>query len=233
MSKTLKITLISGGALLLALIIILSAVLLSVMYPAALVSGEGDLRIICVGDSITYGQGVIGSRPVSAYTAYLAEMIPDSTVVNYGLCNRTLLSSGNMPYTEETLFDASHSEKADVVIIMLGSNDSKPMFWDKEKYAAEYREFIKSYISMSSSPDVYIMIPPRVYAEQDTGNCNDATIGGELADTVRALGAELGVEVIDLYTLTTDHPEWFTDGLHPNADGNFAIAEEISRIIKQ
>ena len=74
--------------------------------------------------------------------------------------------------------------------------------------------------------------PPRVYVEQDGGNCDDATVGGELADAVNQLGEELSLEVIDLYTLTTDHPEWFPDGLHPNAEGNRAIAEHIASYLK-
>lgn len=94
------------------------------------------------------------------------------------------------------------------------------------------REFIKSYLDLENAPTVYIMIPPRVYVEQDGGNCDDATVGGELADAVNQLGEELSLEVIDLYTLTTDHPEWFPDGLHPNAEGNRAIAEHIASYLK-
>lgn len=196
--------------------------------PKPLVSGDGEQRIICIGDSITYGQGVLLSRKTNTYTAILAELT-DSTVVNYGLCNRTLLSTGNFPYTLEHHYADSLSEDAYRVIIMLGSNDSKPDYWDGERFKEEYRRFVKSYIEMESSPEVYILIPPRVYIEQDGGNCDDATVGGELTEIINSLADELGASVIDLYTLTTDHPEWFSDGLHPNADGNRAIAEEIAK----
>ena len=234
MNKTLKTVLISFGVLLLALIVIFAVIIGSIAYPEALVSGEGDLRIICVGDSITYGQGVYGSRRSATFTAYLADMIEDSTVVNYGLSSRTLQSSADMPYTNEKHFAASRSEDADVVIIMLGTNDSKASFWDKENYTKEYEAFIKGYMDMESSPEVYIMIPPRVYAEVKSDyDCDNAVVSGELREAVVSLGATLGVEVIDLYSVTDGHPEWFPDGLHPNADGNYAIAEEIARVIKQ
>ncbi len=233
MNKTLKAVLISFAALILASIVIFASVIGSIAYPKALVSGEGDLRIVCVGDSITYGQGVYGSRKTASFTAYLSEMVEGSTVVNYGLSSRTLQSNTNMPYTNEKHFAASRSEEADIVIIMLGTNDSKANFWDKDNYTEEYREFIKGYMNMESSPEVYIMIPPRVYAEAKSGgDCDDAVVRGELRDAVISLGAELGIEVIDLYTVTDGHPEWFPDGLHPNADGNYAIAEEIAKIIK-
>ena len=228
--KALKVILVVLLVVILAVASVMAGFILSMGDPKPLVSGNGGQRIICVGDSITYGQGVLGKRSSDTYTAVLSELT-DSTVVNYGLCNRTLLSNGNFPYTLEHHYADSLSEDADVVIIMLGSNDTKPEYWNKEQFSEEYREFIESYIGMASSPEVYIMIPPRVYIEQDGGNCDDATIGGELKDVVLSLGDELSVEVIDLYTHTTDHPEWFSDGLHPNAEGNKAIAEEIARVI--
>ena len=39
--------------------------------------------------------------------------------------------------------------------------------------------------------------------------------------------AEKVVAVVDLYSATADHPEWFVDGVHPNADGNRAIAQAV------
>lgn len=216
-------------------IVIIGAVGIGVLIysmgnPTPLISEGDGTKIVCVGDSITYGQGVMGSRKTDTFTAMLSE-ITGYTVKNYGLSNRTLLSNGNFPYTEEDFFPASHAEEADVYIIMLGSNDTKPQFWNKEQFISEYAEFIRSYSQMPGEPTVYVMIPPRVYVEQDGGNCDDATVGGELSDAVNQIAAELGIEVIDLYTLTTDHPEWFPDGLHPNAEGNRAIAEEIAKKI--
>lgn len=230
--KTLKIILISVVSLVLVVAIAGGVLLGLVLYPRALVSGDGEQRIICIGDSITYGQGVIGARATDTYTAILSELT-GSTVVNYGLCNRTLLSTGDMPYVNEQHFPDSHTEDADIVIIMLGSNDSKPAFWDKAAFREEYKTFAESYLNMISCPKVCLVIPPKIYVSQDGGNCDDAVVGGELADAVRSLGAELGLEVIDLYTLTDGHPEWFADGLHPNAEGNRAIAEEIARVISK
>ena len=230
MKKFLKAILIILLAALLLAGIFLGVMIYSMGNPKPLVSGQGERRIVCVGDSITYGQGVLFSRETDSYTAILADMT-NSTVVNYGLSSRTLLSSGNFPYTKEHHYTDSLSEQADVVIIMLGSNDSKPTFWNKEQFMTEYSAMISSYLEMGSKPEVYVMIPPRVYIEQDGGNCDDATIGGELKDAVISLGEELSIGVIDLYALTTDHPEWFSDGLHPNAEGNRAIAEEIAKAI--
>lgn len=226
--KALKVILIFILVIVIAAAAALGVLIYSMGNPTPLISEGDGTKIVCVGDSITYGQGVMGSRKTDSFTAMLSELT-GHTVKNYGLSNRTLLSNGNFPYTEEDFYAASHEENADFYVIMLGSNDSKPQFWNKEQFTEEYRAFIKSYLDLDNAPTVYVMIPPAVFIEQDGGNCDDATVGGELADAVNALGAELGIEVIDLYSLTTGHPEWFSDGLHPNAEGNRAIAEEIAK----
>lgn len=229
--KVLKTILIVILVIILAVAAVLGVIIYSMGNPTPLISEGDGTKVVCVGDSITYGQGVMGSRKTDTFTAILSELT-GYTVKNYGLSNRTLLSTGNFPYTEEDFFASSQAENADIYVIMLGSNDSKPQFWNKEQFTEEYREFIKTYLDLECEPTVYVMIPPAIFIEQDGGNCDDATVGGELAECVRSLGEELGVEVIDLYSLTEGYSEWFSDGLHPNAEGNRAIAEEIAKYIK-
>ena len=230
--NVLKIALIILAAILLVALIVGGSVIMSLVYPSPLVSGDGETRIICVGDSITYGQGVFGSRKTDSFTAILSTLVPDSTVVNYGLPNRTLLSSGNMPYTKEGHYEKSLAEDADIVIIMLGSNDSKGINWDAAKFEEEYEALLRAYLEMESAPTVYVARPPRLYREVlDEGDGNNETIKGEMTDIIYAVAGRLSVEVIDIYSVTDGHPEWFSDGAHPSAEGNRAIAEEIARVI--
>ena len=39
--------------------------------------------------------------------------------------------------------------------------------------------------------------------------------------------------VIDLYTLTENHGDWFPDGVHPNVEGYEKIAEYIYDVLKE
>lgn len=199
------------------------------LYPEVMVTGNGEKKVLCVGDSITYGQGVLKSRETESYPALLAAYLgEDYQVLNYGLCNRTLLAGGEMPYVAEDFAEESLEEDADIVIIMLGTNDSKRKNWNAEKYEEEYIAFIKNYQNMESAPEVYIMMPPAVFAEvEDEGDCDDAVVKEQVVPIVARVAEETGAGPIDLYSLTESHPEWFADGLHPNADGNRAIAEAI------
>ena len=52
-----------------------------------------------------------------------------------------------------------------------------------------------------------------------------------MTDIIYAVAEKLQVGVIDLYSITDGHPEWYTDGAHPDAEGNRAIAEEIARVL--
>lgn len=46
--------------------------------------------------------------------------------------------------------------------------------------------------------------------------------------TLKELAEQYSLPVIDIYTFTEGHPEWFCrDGIHPNAEGNRKIAEYI------
>ncbi|MBR2792409.1 MAG: hypothetical protein IKE12_07105, partial [Erysipelotrichaceae bacterium] len=58
-------------------------------------------------------------------------------------------------------------------------------------------------------------------------------IDSQITDIVTRTAEKLGLQVIDLYGHTSGHPEWFADGVHPNAEGNRAIAEYIAENIKE
>jgi len=73
------------------------------------------------------------------------------------------------------------------------------------------------------------VIPPQVHDGRSYGINPDALY--EETAIIRKAAEELGVPCTDLYTLTENHPEWFWDGVHPNKDGNRAIAEEIYRTL--
>lgn len=206
----------------------------SVIYPKVLVSGHGKYTVLCVGDSITYGQGVLFKRKKESYPALLQNELGDEyKVKNYGLCNRTLLKDSMMSYVNEDYYNESLKENADYVTIMLGTNDSKSGIWNKENFKVEAKDFIESYINMESNPKVYVMLPPRIYIDGSNGNCNNETLVNEVIPLLKEVSSSLNVEVIDLYNVTDNHEDYFSDGLHPNFEGNKIIAKEIEKAIKK
>lgn len=62
------------------------------------------LAIAAVGDSITFGAGVVATRETDSYPALLEKALgKEYRVVNYGLSGRTLLSNTAKPYFKEAL----------------------------------------------------------------------------------------------------------------------------------
>lgn len=81
------------------------------------------------------------------------------------------------------------------------------------------------------------MQPSKCFPKESTGtvafSIQNEILATEIYDIVQQAGIKLKVPVIDLYTFTEDHPEWFVDGVHPNAEGNAAIAQYIKSCLKK
>lgn len=226
------------------IVIILPAVLLflgwaaytykCVMWPKIMKIGSGPIHVSCVGDSITFGLGVLMHRKQWSYQAFLAEILGEEyTFFNYGLTNRTLLPVGNDYYFKGEIGKIAWNTKADILIFMLGSNDSKQILWDEAKFEKEYMDVIAHYKQMQCFRQIYIMIPPKVFNDRPAKRgCNTFTIEKNAAPIIRRVAAACEVKLIDLYALTSGHREWFPDKLHPNKEGNRAIAEEIAKHIQ-
>lgn len=190
------------------------------------------IKIACIGDSITYGSGVMPTRQKNAYPAKLGTMLGSKyQVLNYGLRGRTLLNEGDKPYRKEELFKASQKALPDIVLIMLGTNDSKSYNWNEAEYEIQLREFLNIYKNLESQPEVYLMTCCAVFAikgkTQAQYDINKSVIANEMICIVERVGEECDVPVIDIYKVTKEHPEYFVDGIHPKATGNQVIAQTV------
>lgn len=189
-------------------------------------------KVYCMGDSITYGKGVPEEqRAEASYPAVLGKLLGSRyEVVNYGVSGRTLLDIPEKSYRATGYLDIVKLQQPDIIIVMLGSNDSRRGRWDAGKYKEAYLAFVRELQEIESAPDIYIMAPPEAFPRED-GNIihgirNDI-IHDEIGRIVREVAEETGVHIIDLYAVTEDHPEYFYDGVHPNQEGYAIVAQAI------
>jgi lysophospholipase L1-like esterase len=143
------------------------------------VTHPGPIIVACVGDSITAG---VGSTATDYdYPSLLQELLgPGYKVINFGESGATLLKNGDSPYWQRGSFPASKSAAPDVVIIMLGTNDSKPWNWKfKDQFTSDYAALANYYAGMVSHPQIYAVLPPPV---PGTGNygINEANVDQEI-----------------------------------------------------
>ena len=116
------------------LIILLVALGTSAEYPA----GE-KLTIVCVGDSITYGYG-LPDREHNAWPAQLQALLGGGqAVLNLGVSGTTALRQTGHSYVNTPEYRTALNSRPDIVLIKLGTNDSRPYY---RKYIDSfYRDF--------------------------------------------------------------------------------------------
>ena len=194
-------------------------------------------HIACIGDSITFGAGVGGIKN-ETWEHFLEEKIGNEyQVLNYGISGRTLQDEGDYPYTKEEYFKISQDINADIYLIMLGTNDTKPFNWNEERFKKEFYNFVSTYINLENKPKVILMTPPACFPEESLKivafEINEEIISGPVYDIVKKCAKDYNLQLIDLYNHTKDHSEWFIDGVHPNIHGNKEFAEFIYQNIKE
>ena len=190
--------------------------------------------IACIGDSITFGSGVLSPKK-NSYPAILGRLLGERyEIFNYGLPGRTALRSGDQPYAEEREYRKSLERKASTYIIMLGTNDSKTFNWKEDEYPKDLEELVRTYKDLPNVPKILLMKPPKAFPVLGgiiRYDIQDSIIRHEICEDVGTIATKYNFDVVDLYHLTKDHPEWFVDGVHPNKEGNQAIAERIKTFL--
>lgn len=189
---------------------------------------KGTIRIACVGDSITWGAGV-ENREHNNYPAVLQQILgPGYHVRNFGVSGATLLKRGDLPYWETPAFTESAALRPHAVVIKLGTNDSKPPNW---RYRADFSRdafaLVRHYLRLPIvTPLVYLCTPAPVIRE--AFGINPTLVEREIAPTLRRVAQDAGVALVDLFIKLSDVPEYFPDGVHPNAGGAALIADAVA-----
>lgn len=184
---------------------------------------DHTIKVACVGNSITYGYG-IEHRDSLSYPAQLGRLLGNLWEVrNFGVSARTLLSKGDHPYINEQAYVDVKNFKPDIVLIKLGTNDTKPHNWKyKDEFKSDYKALIKSFQVLDSHPVVVLL--KAVPAFPDRWGITDSTIRLEVNPMVEELAIELELPFIDLYTPMANHGDLFRDKIHPNSEGAGIIA---------
>lgn len=184
------------------------------------------IRVACIGDSTTYGAS-IKNRTKDNYPAQLGRMLGGKWQArNFGVGGATLLKKGDLPYWNQQAFKDALAYNPHVVVIKLGTNDTKPQNWKyKDQFVRDYADMIDRFAELPSSPRIWICQPVPAYGER--WGISETRIKNEAIPLISRVARRKHVPVIDLYGPLSDKPELFPDLIHPNAEGAHAIAKEI------
>lgn len=184
------------------------------------------IRLACVGDSITYGSGTKDPKTES-YPMQLAKLLGEKwDVKNFGVGGATLLNHGDKPYQKQKAFKAALDFNPDVVVIMLGTNDTKPQNWKlKEEFTADYKDLIDQFKKLPSKPHVFVCRPAFV-AKKGNFGINEAGVLEEIP-MLDKLAQEEAAGVIDIHAALLDKAELIPDNVHPNHEGAALMAKAV------
>jgi lysophospholipase L1-like esterase len=210
---------------------------------------EDAIKVACIGNSITDGYG-IDFAPANGYPAQLQKLLGnDYYVKNFGVSARTMLNKGDYPYMNEMAWKDALAFKPDIVIIKLGTNDSKPENW---QYNADFKKDLQQMITTlrpdllkpakkgkknkkqvvkNEGPQIFLCTP--IPAFKSTWNINDSIIANNIIPIQQQVAQEYNLQVIDLHSLFGDGKgTMLNDGIHPNEKGAQKMAKIIADAIK-
>ncbi|MDD2306307.1 MAG: GDSL-type esterase/lipase family protein [Prolixibacteraceae bacterium] len=218
----------------------MKAVLLFLAFSVLVITGfaqpidpskySSPIKVACIGNSITYGSG-IADRPRDSYPSQLGRMLGQKWEVrNFGVGGRTLLKKGDYPFWNEEAYAQAKAFLPDVVIIKLGTNDTKPQNWKYSgEFLSDYRAMVKELKALSSHPKIYLCKPVPAYVSR--WGINDSIIVHGVIPSIEKLSTEENLPVIDLYTALSGKAALFPDQIHPNPEGAGLMAQTIYKAL--
>ena len=190
------------------------------------------IRVACIGNSITEGSG-IPMLSQFGYPAQLQKIMGNNYhVKNFGVGAQTLLNKGDNPYMKRPEWKGVLSFNPNIVVIKLGTNDTKPQNWQFNKeFQHDLLEMIEELQQLPAHPRILLAHPIRAF--KSSWEINDNIIVNELIPIINQVAKKKKLQVIDLHEAITDEKMLLDDGIHPNEKGAQRIAEVVAEAIRQ
>lgn len=176
-----------------------------------------QIRVVCVGNSVTAGYGLADANTQS-WPAQLGALLGNKYVVyNCGVSGTTMLKRGSSPYWNTSRFNDAKNYNPDVLIISLGTNDAHPGNWQyKNDFYNDYVSMIDAFRQNGRNPTIFIVYPVACYGDAS----QISNLQNELIPLVSQVSKAKGVNLIDFNSPTQNSRNTlYNDNLHPNAAG--------------
>ena len=188
---------------------------------------EQALRVACIGNSITDGMGIDMSE-VYGYPAVLQRLLGKNyNVKNFGVSARTLMNKGDLPYMKEQAWADAQAFLPNIVVIKLGTNDSKDYNWiHGVDYGADLQKMVDTLRALPSKPQIYVCSP--IPAARIWGISDSVIVNGEIP-AIKRVVKKNKLAYIDLHTeFKPTEGLMQRDGIHPTDKGAAQLAKIIA-----
>ena len=188
-------------------------------------------NVACVGNSITEGYGI--DWGVKKYPDHLQDLMqPGDSVANFGTSGKMFYKESGESYWVQGKIKEALAFPADIVVIELGTNDSKLFYFTYYNVTVDmlkpsYEDLLDTFAHLPTNPEIYATLQP--YSNNVEWGIMDTSIVKYINPLIKETAIEKGVNIIDLHTLFKT-PDWFlADSVHPNANG----AQELAKIVNK
>lgn len=188
---------------------------------------EQALRVACIGNSITDGMGIDMSE-VYGYPAVLQRLLGKNyNVKNFGVSARTLMNKGDLPYMKEQAWADAQAFLPNIVVIKLGTNDSKDYNWiHGADYGADLQKMVDTLRALPSKPQIYVCSP--IPAARIWGISDSVIVNGEIP-AIKRVVKKNKLAYIDLHNeFKPTEGLMQRDGIHPTDKGAAQLAKIIA-----
>lgn len=205
---------------------------LALLFALLALSLQAQIRVACIGNSITYGHG-IQDREHDTYPAQLQQLLGDEyDVRNFGVSGTTAQREGDFPWTTTAEYKAALEFLPQIAIFKLGTNDSKPQNWvGTDRFIDNLQALAREFAALPSHPRIIIALPAKAYEVR--WNIHDDIIAQQEIPAIRKMAKKNHWTLIDLYKATDGMPQLFPDGIHPNEQGAGVIAGKVSKAVRK
>jgi len=182
-----------------------------------------NLKVVCLGDSITYGHK-LANRVAESYPTRLRQLSQGRwQVSNFGVNGATVLVRGDIPIKAQAVYKRVMNASPDVVVLMLGTNDTKKVNWPYiQSFEKDYTGLIERLKMLDSRPHVIACSIPPIMIDYPNGLT--ASRQQKVNSFVRKVTASTKTDYLDIYAGMAGDSTFFVDGIHPNARGAQKIA---------
>ncbi|CAJ1409146.1 unnamed protein product [Effrenium voratum] len=189
-----------------------------------------QLSIACCGDSHTRG-GFPQELQQQLQRAYPSVAW---RVLNFGNCGATASRTARA-YGASVAFKQSLASAADVVTLMLGTNDAHKVYWSERGFVESVTSLVKQIQHSDRPPLILLGVPPPLYhrGHAMSSMLKQQVVNRELPRLIPQLAEELKVAYFDAFSALggarLQRPDaMLADGVHLNQVGRQILGQVVA-----
>jgi len=220
--------------------------------PAA--RGERFRTVACVGDSLTEGgypwhlkELLDKATPTPGMGAVSAASAVRWRVLDCGASGKT--ASKRNGYSASSQYREALNSGAEVVVVLLGTNDSKWSIWNERNFTAAYTELVLSLVRRRvpgevalRPPQHLLLVVPPPLLQDGVYDMQQRVINKRLPEIIRQVAENVQAGVVDAFTalggpmLKAPLGAYEADGCHLTETGDILLAtlmkDEVLRVVE-